>query len=86
MPNETNHLKKLYPIAFELQNMAPWEFMYERELFGIQVPGSGEPWFASVMGSTGEFLAVSFYEGVEAAHQFLRIQEDPVDQTRWISC
>jgi len=73
---ESDYLKKLYPIAFDLQKMAPWEFMYERELFGIEVPGSDEPWFASVMGSTGEFFAVSFYEGVDAAHQFLRIQED----------
>lgn len=79
MPKETDYLKKLYPIAFELQELAPWEFMYERELFGIQVPGSDEPWFASVMGATGEFMAVSFYEGVEAAHQFLRIQEDPAE-------
>ena len=79
MPKRIDYLKKLYPLAFELQKMAPWEFMYERELFGIQVPGSDEPWFASVMGSTGEFLAVSLYEGVEAAHQFLRIQEDPVE-------
>ena len=79
MSNETNYLKKLYPVALEFQKMAPWEFMYERELFGIQLPGSDEPWFASVMGSTGEFLAVSFYEGVEAAHQFLLIQEDPAE-------
>jgi len=79
LPNETDYLKKLYPIALELQDLAPWEFMYERELFGIEVPGSDEPWFASVMGSTGEFLAVSFYEGVDAAHQFLRIQEDSVE-------
>ncbi|MFO7845664.1 MAG: hypothetical protein R6V27_03810 [Balneolaceae bacterium] len=79
MSKEPGIFKKLYPLAQELQKMAPWEFMYERELFGIQLPDSDEPWFASVMGSTGEFCAVSFYEGVEAAHQFLRIQEDPYE-------
>lgn len=79
MSDVTNLLRKLYPLALELQKIAPWKYIYERELFGIQVPGSDEPWFASVMGSTGKFLAVSFYEGVDAAHQFLRIQEDPVE-------
>lgn len=51
--------------------------MYESELFGVQLPDANAPYFVSIMGSAGQFNAVSFYDGVHAASQFLQIQERP---------
>ncbi len=48
--------------------------MHESELFGVEPPGSDAPYFASIMGSAGQFTAFSFYEGDNAADQFLFIQ------------
>ncbi|CAN5454011.1 hypothetical protein BH23BAC3_BH23BAC3_24270 [soil metagenome] len=79
MNKESQYLKKLYPLSLELQDLAPWQWMHESELFGIQIPDSDTFYFASVMGSIGQFFAVSFYEGVRAADQFLRIQDLPDD-------
>lgn len=75
MNQENQALKKIYSLAFELQQLAPWQWMYESELFGIQLPGSHISWFPSIMGSAGQFYAISFYEGEEAAQHFLSIQE-----------
>lgn len=79
MPKETDLLKKLYPPALELQERGPWQTMYERELFGIEIPDSGDVYFCSIMGSTGQFYGTTYYKGVRAADEFLQIQEFPDD-------
>jgi hypothetical protein len=71
---ELQILNKLYPLALELQDLAPWQWMFETELFGVQLPDSDTPYFVSIMGSAGQFNAVSIYEGVHAAEQILWIQ------------
>ena len=75
MNQQDQILKKIYSFAIEIQKLAPWQWMYESELFGIQLPDAHSTWFPSIMGSAGQFLAISFYEGEEAAHHFLSIQE-----------
>lgn len=44
----------------------------------MEPPGSDVPYFASIMGSAGQFTAFSFYEGANAADQFLFIQETEI--------
>jgi len=77
LEKESQLLKELYPIALELQDLAPWQWMCETDLFGVKLPDLDTPYFASIMGSSGQFNAVSFYDGVHAANQFLHIQEHP---------
>ncbi len=56
--NQYDHmLAKIYTQANELRKMAPWENLYETDLFGIHIQGSDIPWYVSVMGSEGSFPA-----------------------------
>jgi len=68
-------LKKVYSLALELNDLAPWQWMYEHELFGIKLPNTPYTYYASIMGSAGEYFAVSFYEGDRAADKFLQLIE-----------
>ncbi|MGF1669575.1 MAG: hypothetical protein ACFCU6_03935 [Balneolaceae bacterium] len=75
MTQENQILKKVYSLALELNDLAPWQWMYEYELFGIKLPHNHQTYYASIMGSAGEYSAVSFYEGDKAAVEFLQLQE-----------
>lgn len=68
----------MIPLSQQLLELAPWKWMYESELFGVEPPGSDFTYFASIMGSAGQFTALSFYEGGNAADQFLFIQETEI--------
>ncbi|MDF1576747.1 MAG: hypothetical protein P1P86_16295, partial [Bacteroidales bacterium] len=61
----------LYMMADEIRRLAPWEVLYETEMFGVQVPGTDRVYFVSVMGNEGEFRALSFYKGYEGLTGFL---------------
>ena len=61
----------LYVLADDLRRLAPWEFLHEDELFGVQVPGSDLVYFVSVMGQAGELPAVSFWKGYEGLTDYL---------------
>ena len=66
--------RKLYDTAVRLKQMAPWEWMEEIDLFGVENPETGELGFVSVMGMAGEHFAVSLYLGAEGLHGFLELQ------------
>jgi hypothetical protein len=61
----------LYMLADKIRRLAPWENLYESDLFGVQVPGTDLVYYVSVMGSEGEFRALSFYKGSEGLTDFL---------------
>jgi hypothetical protein len=60
--------KELCHLAHHIQQLKPWEFMEETDLFGVQDPGSSEIGFVSVMGALGEYEAVAVYRGPEALY------------------
>ncbi len=66
----------LYMMAGNLRREAPWEYLYEDEVFGVQVPGTDLVYFVSVMGSDGEFPALAFYKGYEGLADFLEFQAE----------
>ena len=66
----------LYSMAAQIRMMAPWEYMYENELFGVQVPGKEQVYFISVMGSEGEFASLAFYKGFEGVERFWEFREE----------
>ncbi|MCC6568662.1 MAG: hypothetical protein IT315_05445, partial [Anaerolineales bacterium] len=43
--------RKLYDLMAQLKDLAPWEWMEEDDIFGIQMPETGELGFISVMGT-----------------------------------
>lgn len=60
----------LYQAAMHFKEVAPWEWMDEEEIFGVQDPETGELGFASVMGALGEHLSLAVYRGVEGLYTF----------------
>jgi hypothetical protein len=75
MENHTDIFTRIYSMAGELQRLSPWNWMYETDIFGVKIPGTDRIYFVSVMGSEGEFFAVSAYRGRQGLAQFLEFQE-----------
>ena len=65
----------LYEAAVRVKEMAPWEWMTEAHVFGVQDPETGEIGFVSVMGMLGEYYAISLYPNPEALYSFWMVQE-----------
>ncbi len=53
----------------------PGEVLFESDVFGIRLPGSGPDVFVSVMGANKEVYALAFYLGVSAMHAFSQLQD-----------
>lgn len=66
--------KQLYELAARLKALAPWEWMEEAEIFGVQNPETNEIGFVSVMGNLGEHLALGVYLGTEGLYGFWDFQ------------
>ncbi len=71
----------LYETADRIKELAPWEWMEEIDVFGVQDPDSGEIGFVSIMGLLGEHLCIGVYLGVNALHQFWSLidTDDDID-------
>lgn len=68
--------KRLYELAEKLKELAPWKWMAESEIFGVENPDSNEIGFVSVMGMMGEHLAVGVYLGAEGLYGFWDFQDE----------
>ncbi len=62
--------RPLYEVAERVKELAPWRWMREESIFGVQDPKTGEFGYVSVMGMLGEHLSVAVYLGANAIHQF----------------
>jgi hypothetical protein len=71
----TQEWQRLYQAAIALKEEAPWEWLYEDELFGVKDPETGEIGYSSIMGSAGEHLALAIYLGSEGLEGFWRMQQ-----------
>lgn len=67
--------RRLYEAAARLKEIAPWEWLMEDDLFGVQNPETSEFGFVSVMGTLGEHLAISVYLGPEGLYGFWDLEE-----------
>lgn len=77
-PPSTDQWKRLYALMAELNELAPWEFMYENEVFAIQFPESGRMGSVSVMGALGEHVAIAVYldkKGIEGFQHILQLRD-----------
>ena len=63
----------LYQSAVAVKELAPWEWMGEIDLFGIENPETGELGFVSVMGMLGEHYCVALYLGAEGLRGFREV-------------
>ncbi len=62
--------RSLYAVMDQIKQLAPWQWMTENDIFGIQGPDAQEPDFVSVMGMAGEHYAISLYLGTRGMFQF----------------
>ncbi len=62
--------RHLYETVSHVRQLAPWQWMTETDLFGVQDPETNALGFVSVMGALGEHFAISVYLGPEGLYGF----------------
>jgi hypothetical protein len=73
-PPSLEQWKRLYELMGKIRELAPWEYMYEHNIFGVQFPEKGNLGFVSVMGNLGEHFAVAVYMEKKGFEGFLNMQ------------
>ena len=68
--------KELFDLAIKVKALAPWGWMEETDVFGVENPDTGELGFVSIMGRLGEHEAVALYLGSEGLYAFIDLHED----------
>lgn len=61
---------RLYRAAMVFKDLAPWEWMEETDVFGVQNPETENLGFVSIMGLPGEHLSLALYLGAEGLQGF----------------
>lgn len=86
-PPTTAEWQQLYALMQQVKQVAPWEFMTEEMVFGVQNPQTSDIGFISVMGSLGEHLSIAVYLGITALYHFWAVHEQqaPAEQILEIS-
>ncbi len=67
--------RRLYQAAIHVKEIAPWKWMTETDVFGVQNPETDEIGFVSVMGALGEHLSLALYLGPEGLYSFWGFQQ-----------
>ena len=70
----------LYDAMNDIGELAPWEWMSEHDIFGVQNPETNEIGFVSVMGELGEHYAISLYRGAQGLYGFLSLFDIPAGE------
>ncbi len=73
----------LYALADRIKELAPWQWMEETDIFGVQDPETGDIGFVSIMGMAGEHLCIGVYLGGNAIHQFWALQDVADSADKW---
>ena len=71
--------RKLYSSADRINALAPWRWMDDSELLGVQDPVTGEIGFMHVLGQAGEHFGISRYPGEEGLGVLKSLQEGDID-------
>lgn len=66
--------RTLYDLMAQIKELAPWDWMEELDIFGVQIPETGELGFVSVMGTMGEHFAIAVYQGAKGLGGFWNMQ------------
>jgi len=84
--------ENLYKAAAEYFKLKPWEWMWDREIFGVMDPDSGELGYCCIMGKLGEHFALGLYRGARGLRGYFQTAtpgkefEDPAAVLRVQDC
>lgn len=67
--------KKLYDAAVRFKSLAPWQWMWDSQLFGVEDPAGGDTGYCCIMGNLGEHFGMMVYLGGEGFRQYCRLQD-----------
>jgi hypothetical protein len=67
--------RALYAAAAQIKAAAPWEWLEETDIFGVQNPDKDEIGFISIMGMAGEHFSIAVYLGARGLYGFAAMQE-----------
>ncbi|NJN98308.1 MAG: hypothetical protein HC875_31575 [Anaerolineales bacterium] len=73
--------RRLYEVWDQFKEVAPWQWMDETKIFGVQDPDSGQLGFVSVMGSLGEHYAIALYLDREGLYGFHALEQAGPEMT-----
>jgi len=69
--------RPLYDLMATIKTLAPWSWMQETDILGVQNPETEENGFVSVMGRGGEHYAIAVYRGAQGLYSFHGLQQQP---------
>ncbi|MFZ0131576.1 MAG: hypothetical protein WAK95_03465 [Desulfobacterales bacterium] len=75
---ENQAWRQLYKLAEDVRNLAPWQWMREQAVFGVEDAAGGNVHFVSVMGSEGLHFGVSAYPGIQALSRIKNLNEQGI--------
>jgi len=70
--------RELYRSAIEFKELAPWDWMSDTDLFGVQNPEDSDTGYCCVLGGCGEFFGLAVYLGTEGLIGYLDIQSGKI--------
>jgi hypothetical protein len=68
--------RRLYEASIGIKALAPWEWMTEDMVFGVQSPETDQLGFVSMMGMLGEHFAAAVYLGATALYGFWSVESE----------
>lgn len=71
--------QSLFSATARFKELAPWQWMHESHLFGVQIPGSELVYYCQVLGGMGEHFALSAYRDGPGLSSLWQMVTRPLD-------
>lgn len=65
--------ENLYEVAIRLRELAPWDWIDDYEIFGVENPYANETGYCATLGTLGEVLGLVVYRGSRGLDYHLKI-------------
>lgn len=64
---------QFYQTAAQFRDLAPWQWFYDSQIFGVQHPETGEIGWCCIMGNAGEHFAIAVYRGAAGMDSYYQL-------------